>query len=218
MAGIIALVISIAALDSLNPSTVIPAVVLALGPSAPRRLLAFTTGVFLVSALGGIVLLFAVGRPLLTRLAHPSAHARHLVELLVGAALVCLASVLWRLRARLRVDLEKEPSARRRSAGILGAGIMALELPTAIPYFGAILATVDGIRGSTAEIAIVLSYNVVFVTPLLGVTALALHAERGDRERLARIATLVHHWAPIAVPVGVAVIGGVLVALGATGL
>jgi cytochrome c biogenesis protein CcdA len=215
VAGIIVLVISIAALDSLNPSTVIPAVVLALGPSAPRRLVAFTTGVFLVSTLGGIVLLFSVGRPLLTRLAHPSPHARHLVELIVGAALVCVATVLWRLRARVRTELEGVKPGEGRSALVLGAGIMAVELPTAFPYFAAILAAVESARGAVTETVLVLAYNAVFVAPLVAVTVLA---GRTDRERLTRASALVHRWAPIAVPLGVAGIGAVLVAVGASAL
>ena len=56
------LVLSVAALDSLNPSTLGPAVVLALGEHPARRLAAFTAGVFLVSTAGGLVLLFALGR------------------------------------------------------------------------------------------------------------------------------------------------------------
>jgi cytochrome c biogenesis protein CcdA len=215
VAGIIVLVLSIAALDSLNPSTVIPAVVLALGPSAPRRLLAFTTGVFLVSTLGGIVLLFAVGRPLLTRLAHPSAHARHLVELIVGAGLIVLATVLWRLRARVRAELDRVKPGEGRSAIVLGAGIMAIELPTAFPYFAAILAAVESARGVVAETALVLAYNAVFVAPLLGVLVLAA---KTDREHLTRASALVHRWAPIAVPAGVAGIGVVLAALGGSRL
>jgi cytochrome c biogenesis protein CcdA len=215
VAGIIVLVISIAALDSLNPSTVVPAVVLALGSSAPRRLLAFTAGVFLVSTLGGIVLLFAVGRPLLMRLAHPSAHARHVVELLVGAGLVCLATVLWRLRARLRAELERVKPGEGHSAILLGAGIMAVELPTAFPYFAAILAAVESARGVVTETALVLAYNAVFVAPLVAVFVVS---RRTDRARLTRAAALVHRWAPIAVPVGVAGIGTVLVVVGAAGL
>lgn len=214
MAGIIVLVISIAALDSLNPSTVIPAVVLALGPSAPRRLIAFTTGVFLVSTLGGIVLVFAVGRPLLTRVAHPSAHARHVIELAVGLGLMAIATVLWRLRVRVQAALGGSQPARR-SALALGAGIMAIELPTAFPYFGAILATVDGVRRVVPEVAVVLAYNVVFITPLLGVLVLAA---RTDHEHLTRASALIHRWAPVVVPAGVATIGLALAALGAAGL
>jgi cytochrome c biogenesis protein CcdA len=214
VAGIVVLVISIAALDSLNPSTVIPAVVLALGPSAPRRLLAFTTGVFLVSTLGGIVLLFAVGRPLLTRLSHPSPHTRHVLELAVGIGLVGIATVLWRLRARLHTALDGTRPGRR-SAVALGAVIMAIELPTAVPYFAAILATVEGVRGVVPEVVVVLAYNAVFVAPLLGVLVLAA---KTDREHLTRASALVRRWAPVAVPAGVGVIGIVLATLGGSRL
>jgi cytochrome c biogenesis protein CcdA len=218
MAGIVVLVISIAALDSLNPSTLIPAVVLALGPSPRRSVLAFTTGVFVTSTLGGIVLLFAVGRPLLTRLSHPSAHAKHVVELVVGVVLMAVGAALWKLRARVRSELGGTKPGRGRSAFVLGAGIMAVELPTAFPYFAAILATVAAARGPVTELVLVLAYNVVFVTPLLVVAFASGVATRGGRDRLMRASELLQRWAPVAVPIGVATIGLVLAVIGATGL
>ena len=218
MAGIIVLVISIAALDSLNPSTLIPAVVFGHGPSPRRSVLAFTTGVFVTSTLGGIVLLFAVGRPLLTRLSHPSAHAKHVVELVVGVGLIAACAVLWKLRARVRSELGGARPGRGRSAFVLGAGIMAVELPTAFPYFAAILATVESARGPVTELVLVLAYNVVFVTPLLAVALLSDVSRRGGRIWLTRASDGLQRWAPIAVPIGVGTIGAALVAVGATGL
>jgi cytochrome c biogenesis protein CcdA len=214
VAGIIVLVLSIAALDALNPSTVLPAIVFALGPSARRRLLAFTTGVFVVSTLGGIVLLFAVGRPVLRHLAHPSAHTRHVVELVLGVALVLVGTILWLLRARLAGRLERGRPGRG-SALALGAGIMGIELPTAFPYFAAILATVETERGAAVEAALVLAYNVVFVAPLLALLAFAGMTNRGP---LVRTSAFIRRWAPVLLPVGVACVGAVLAAVGATGL
>jgi len=160
------------------------------------------------------VLLFAVGRPLLTQLSHPSPHTRHVVELIVGVGLVGVATVLWRLRARVHAALQgAHPGGR--SALALGAALMAIELPTAVPYFAAILATVEGVRGIVPEVVVVLAYNVVFVAPLLGVLVLAA---RTDREHLTRASVLVRRWAPVAVPVGVGCIGLGLAAIGANGL
>ena len=152
---------------------------------------------------------------MLTRLAHPSAHARQLVELIVGTGLVCLATVLWRLRARVRAELGRVTPGQGRSALVLGAGIMAVDLPTAFPYFAAILAAVASARGVVTETVLVLAYNVVFVAPLAAVLVLS---RATDRTRLTRASALVHSWAPIVVPVGMAGIGAVLIAVGASGL
>jgi cytochrome c biogenesis protein CcdA len=133
----------------------------------------------------------------------------------VGAGLVVLATVLWRLRVRVRAELERVKPREGRSAIVLGAGIMAVELPTAFPYFAAILAAVESARGAVAETVLVLAYNAVFVAPLVAVFVLSRAAKP---DRLTRVAALVHRWAPVAVPIGVAGIGAVLVAVGASEL
>jgi cytochrome c biogenesis protein CcdA len=213
-----ALVLSVAALDSLNPSTVAPAVILALGERPARRVAAFTAGVFLVSTTGGLVALFAVGRSVVARIAHPSPHTRHELELAIGIALLLVAGLLWILRDRVRRQLRGESSQGRGSSVLLGAGIMAVELPTAFPYFAAILATLGAVHGAIRQAAFIALYNVVFVAPLLALAAFV--AVTGDRyrDRIDRISTGLRKWAPDVLPVGVAVVGAVLVAIGARGL
>ena len=212
MAGVIVLVLSIAALDALNPSTVLPALALAAGPNSRRRVLAFTTGVFVVSTLGGIVLLFAVGRPVLAAVAHPSAHTRHLVEFAIGVGLAGVGAVMWLLRGHVRRTFDRKQAGRGRTALALGAGIMAVELPTAFPYFAAILATADRAHGALTQTALVLVFNLVFVAPLLAILGLAAATRRSPLER---VSALVRRWTPIAFPLGIACVGVVLAAIGA---
>jgi cytochrome c biogenesis protein CcdA len=58
-----------------------------------------------------------------------------------------------------------------RSAVTLGAGIMAVELPTALPYFAAIAAIVASHLHLAIQIALLVLYNVAFVAPLLALLA-----------------------------------------------
>ncbi len=219
MLALTLLVLAVAALDSLNPSTVGPAVVLALGARPARRVALFAAGVFAVSTAGGIVILFALGRTLVERIAHPSAHSRHLLELAIGGALVLVAGLLWLLRGRLRSRLARTPArGGGGSSFLLGAGIMAVELPTAFPYFAAILATVGAVAGATRQTAFILLYNVVFVAPLLAVAALVAVTGTRNTARIARISAGLREHAPTLLPVAVACIGAALVAAGASGL
>jgi cytochrome c biogenesis protein CcdA len=212
------LVLSVAAVDSLNPSTVVPAAVLALGERPAVRVGLFTAGVFLASTAGGLVLLFSVGRSVVARLAHPAAHTQHLLELVTGIALLLVAGLLWILRARLRDHLRREPEVGGRSALLLGAGIMAIELPTAFPYFAAILATLGAVHGAIRQTVFVVLYNVVFVAPLLALTVLVTVTGDRYRDRIARISTLIRTRGPDVLPPGVAIIGGALVVIGVHGL
>jgi cytochrome c biogenesis protein CcdA len=211
MVAVTILVVWIAAIDSLNPSTVLPAVVLGLADDGPRRILLFASGVFTVSVAGGTTLIFALGRTVLTRAAHPTAHTRHLSELVAGVVLLALAALLWAARGRIRARLELRRKATGGSAFGLGAVIMAVELPTAFPYFAALLATIETVRSAAGEVALATVYNVAFVLPLLLIAVLAARA----RGRVARLSAAVERVGPAVLPIGVAFVGVALVAVGA---
>jgi hypothetical protein len=212
------LILSVAAIDSLNPSTLGPAVVLALGDHPVRRLGAFTAGVFAVSTVGGLVILFALGRTLVARIAHPSAHTKHLLELLIGIVLLVAAGLLWLLRERLRARLDRPATGGGRSSLLLGAGIMAVELPTAFPYFAGILATLGAVHGAARQASFIILYNIVFVAPLALLAVLVAVGGGRYTDRIGRISALLRDHGPVVLPIGVACIGGALVAIGASGL
>ena len=136
------LVATIALADSLNPSTILPALYLSTTPHAVRKILSFTIGVGLTSTLFGIVFVAGPGQLILGILPHPNENAKHLVEVCVGAALIGLSVGLWKGGERLTERIPKGESAGRRSSFWLGAAIMAVELPTAFPYFAALAAII----------------------------------------------------------------------------
>lgn len=204
-------VLTIAAVDALNPSTVLPALLYALGQNGRRDVAAFACGVFAVSTIGGLALVFGPGKALLGFVSHPRPHVVHIIELSVGALLVGVAVFLWVTRDRVRAQLSQE---RRRSGGsavYVGAGIMATELPTALPYFGALIAITEGTHGIVAPLTLVLVYNVVFVAPLIAILVLLVAAgERGARVA-ARARTWLIRYAPLLLPPVVAALGVALI-------
>jgi cytochrome c biogenesis protein CcdA len=167
------LVASIGAADSVNPATVGPAVVLASGHEPLRAVASFTAGVFLVSFAAGVLVILGPGQLLLDALPHPSAHAKHVAELAAGVALLVLAVVLWVRRDAVggRIAGSDAEEERERSAFLLGAGIMALELPTAFPYFAALGSIIAAHASLGQGIALVALYNAAFVLPLLVILA-----------------------------------------------
>ncbi len=166
MGHALAVVLVIAVVDCLNPSTIAPSLYLATGPSAVRKLMSFTAGVFAVNALGGLVILLGPGQALVTLIPHPDPHARHLFELFLGVALLPLAGVLWLNHARVAHRIAKSQEHIDRSAFLLGAGIMAVELLTAFPYFAAIAAIADSRTSVVTEVGLLGVFNLVFVAPL----------------------------------------------------
>ena len=218
MGALTALVLSVAAVDSLNPSTVAPALYLAAAPHALRAVAMFTLGVWTVSTIGGLVLLFGPGRSLLPLITKPTPHTRHVIEVAVGGVLLLASVLLWFLRARVFRPHEPTLRGRHRASLLLGAGIMAVELPTAFPYFAAILAIVGSGHTAAAQASLVLLYNVVFVAPLLALLVLVQFAGVSAARRTENARRLLETYAPLVVPIGIGAIGAGLVVLGVLGL
>jgi cytochrome c biogenesis protein CcdA len=211
---LVALVVSIGAVDSLNPSTVIPALLYALGAQGRRDVAAFTGGVFATSTVGGLVLVFGPGQALLAIVSHPHPRLVHAVEIGAGIVLVAVAVFLWLKREEVARKLSQQRVRGERGALLLGVAIMATELPTALPYFGALVAIVEGAHSNLVRLLLVLLYNIVFVAPLLVLLAvLAASGERGATIAAAARLKLVHY-TPVLVPAALALLGVVLIVVG----
>src|SRR5436309_1702236 len=77
MRALVALVLSVGLVDSLNPSTVGPAVYLATRKYALRSLLGFTLGVFAVNVAAGLVLTLGPGQAILAAVPNVGEHTKH---------------------------------------------------------------------------------------------------------------------------------------------
>ncbi|MGZ4412655.1 MAG: GAP family protein [Gaiellaceae bacterium] len=216
MLALLGVVLSVGFADSINPSTVGPALYLASYRDGGRSLGGFIAGVFAVSTLAGVVLILGPGRLLLTH--HPTAHTEHLVEVAAGIGLVAVAAGLWLVRKRVMARVVQNERMVQRASILVGAGIMAIELPTALPYFAVIAAVAGSGRPLATQVVLVLLFNLMFVAPLLAVLSIRqLAGTRGldwlasRRERLERRAGEI-------VPALVLAVAVLLLAIGMAGL
>lgn len=211
MLALIALALSVGIVDSINPSTIGPAVYLASRATAVRSLALFTTGVFAVYATGGVAIALGPGQAL----PRPGRHVVHLLEIWFGAGGVLLAALLWLTRGWIAEQLKRhEERGGTRAPFLLGAGITAVELPTAFPYFAVIGAVVASGRNITEQVVVLLVFNAAFIAPLVGVLVLrALAGERGEQALETWRARIDAHGA-VLVPVLVLAIGIGLIVLG----
>jgi cytochrome c biogenesis protein CcdA len=180
MPTLMLLVASIAIADSLNPSTVVPALWMA---STPRtHLLSFTVGVLAVYLAGGLVLVFGPGPALISALHHLQGTFEHALEAGAGVVVLGVALGLWRSRHNQQIARLPQPGCSRASAFVLGAGIMAVELPTAFMYFGAISAVLASHQVAVVEVALLVLYNALFLVPLVAILAIRrLAGQRAER-------------------------------------
>jgi cytochrome c biogenesis protein CcdA len=215
LAGI---VISIGLADSLNPTTIAPALFLASGEHSLRHVLRFTLGVFLAYLIGGAAIALGPGQLLLSLVPHPDAEDREVIEVIVGAVMICVGLLVWRQRRRLRERRLPQGSQQGRSSAVLGATIMAVELPTAFPYFAAIAAIVGSGLDPAPQLGLLVLFNFCFVLPLLGIAATLWLGRDHAQERLARVRDLLQWRWPNLLAGAAVVVGVFVILLGTTGL
>jgi len=204
--------------DSLNPSTVGPAVYLATVANGAQRVMQFTLGVFGVNLVVGLFLVLGPGDFLFGLIPHPQENARHVMELVAGVVLVLAAGGLWlgrRTLARRELPMQR---GKGGSALVAGASIAVVELPTAIPYFAFAVAIVGSSATVPAKIALVGVYNVAFVAPLLAVACVLLIAGDAADPWLAKAGDWLQRRWPVVLATLLLVVGSILTVLGGTGL
>ena len=217
MLALFLLVASIALADSLNPSTIAPALLLAAGKQPARALAGFTLGVFATSFAFGALLTFGPGQFLLSLVPHPDRHTRRLIEVIAGVVLLAIPAAIWLGRHRIAKHA-RIPEPGGRSAMTLGAGIMAVELPTAVPYFAAIAAIVGSGFAVAIKVLLLTVFNVVLVLPLLAILAVrVLAGERAERT-LSRLGDWLPSHAPLILSGLLAIVGVALIGVGGIGL
>lgn len=220
MLRVLVLMISIGLADSLNPTTIAPALYMASGEHPRSRVAEFTVAVFVVYLAGGA--LIALGLGTLIRNVVPDIDVRHTVrytgEIVAGVLLIGGAALMWRRRHRLVARGLPGAAPKRKSSILLGATITAVELPTAFPYFAAIAAVVGSGLGTARELVLLLVFNVCFILPLLGILAtLALPGARAQRVLTRGREYLERRW-PHIICVLILLVGVLAILLGATGL
>lgn len=210
--------VSVGLADSLNPSTVGPALYLATGPGAVRNVAQFTVGVFLVYLAGGLFLALGPGELLLSVVPHPSSTTKHVVQLAAGAILAGASIVLWIKRRSLAARPLPGRNLSGGSALLLGAGITVIELPTAVPYFAVIGAVVGSGAGFVERIELLTLFCAIFCLPLVAIVAVLVIAGERARQPLERAGDILHADWP-AILAGLLLVVGVAFAItGAAGL
>ena len=154
MLRLIGLCVSIGLADSVNPSTIGPALYMAGGEHARQRVLQFTIGVFLVYFVGGAAIAIGPGQLLLSLVPRPDHEDRAVLEIVAGGAMMIASFFLWRHRDRLASREPRAINPQARSSALLGVTITAIELPTAFPYFAAIAAKYGNAVGSSIAVIV----------------------------------------------------------------
>jgi cytochrome c biogenesis protein CcdA len=142
--------------------------------------------VFVVHFAGGAILLLGPGHLLLSFVNKLAPTTRDVLELAAGLALLLAGTVIWHQRHRLAQRKLPSPGRQRKSSILLGTTIIAIELPTAFPYFAAITAILGAADDTPAQLSLLAVYNLCFILPLVAILITLLLPGEGRDERFAR--------------------------------
>jgi cytochrome c biogenesis protein CcdA len=218
MLRIIGLVIAIALGDSLNPSTIGPALYVASGDRARSGVLEFTLAVFLVHFAGGALLLLGPGQLVLSLLNGIGHTTGDVLEIAAGVTMVTAAAALWHQRGRLADKDLPNPSPQRKSSLLLGATIIAVELPTAFPYFAAITAILGSDNDVPSQMLLLALYNLCFTLPLITILTTLLLAGHQAQNILTHGRQAIERRWPIVFAALLLLAGLILALIGSIGL
>jgi hypothetical protein len=172
-------IVGLAVVDSINPSALLATIALLLRGRAARPLVALYLVAVLVTYLAlGLALTLGLG------LAPPAlldGDAAYLAQGVLGAAMLVYAVAAPRRRPRPGPAGPRPLLAAGRPAAVfaLGVAVTVLELPTALPYLGAVGAITRAELAVAGWLPLLLLYNLIFVLPPLAL--LAGHLALGDR-------------------------------------
>jgi cytochrome c biogenesis protein CcdA len=170
-------IVGLAVVDSINPSALLATIALLLRGRAARPLVVIYVAAVLLTYLAvGLALTLGLG---LTPETLVESDAAYLAQGVLGAGMLAYA-VLAPGRGRRPVAEPRLPAVTRPAAVFaLGVAVTVLELPTALPYLGAVGAITRADLAVGDWLPLLALYNLIFVLPPL--LLLAGHVVGGER-------------------------------------
>lgn len=162
--ALLASVIAIAAIDSINPNAMAMQVYLLTTPKPVVRSLAFILGDFIAAWFAGLLLAFGIASAI-AHIFNSLSEVIYVLQFILGIVLITLG---YNFHKFLQPQsLAKRPkSLKPLHTFLLGMTMAFVEAPTALPYLVAIERITRANLPLHQTIAILTLYNIIFVLPL----------------------------------------------------
>ena len=169
--------LALALVDSINPSAIVVTLYLLSGGRMPAQIVVYVAAIFVTYLTFGVMMMAGIDALLPSLGIIASGRVGLIVQGLIG-----LTMLVYAIRAPTAAKSapRTEPSSSSYAAlAVLGVTVTTMELPTALPYFGAIALLTAADLPMAQWLPLLVLYNAIFVLP--PVVLLAGHTAFGTR-------------------------------------
>lgn len=207
--ALLASVVAIAAIDSINPNAMAMQVYLLSTPKPVARSIAFILGDFTAAWLAGLLLVFGIARAI-ARLFNSLDGVIYVLQFILGAVLIFLGYNLATF-IKPQAQVNRPRSLKPLHTFVLGLTMAFVEAPTALPYLVAIERITRANLPLHQVIGVLTLYNVIFVLPLTGLLGIYFLLRERSTHLIQRINRAVVAWSPKIIRVVLIVLGLALI-------
>jgi cytochrome c biogenesis protein CcdA len=155
--------LALALVDSINPSAIVVTLYLLSRERATAQVVVYIAAIFLTYLALGVAMMSGVDALLPSLNSMSDGRLGFIVQGIVGLAMLVYA---FRAPAAAKSSPPAEPTATSYVAlALLGVTVTAMELPTAVPYFGAIALLTSADLPVARWLPLLVLYNAIFVLP-----------------------------------------------------
>ena len=161
--------LGLALVDSINPSAIVVTLYLLSRERPAAHVLVYLGAIFVTYLTLGVTMMSGIDALLPSLKPAVDERLGFIVQGLIGLAMLVYAI---RAPATAKSAPRVEPSARTSAAlFLLGVTVTAMELPTALPYFGAIALLTTAELTISQWLPLLVVYNAIFVLPPIALLA-----------------------------------------------
>lgn len=201
-------IITLALIDSLNPSTIAAQIFLLALKKPISRVISFILGTFVMYTAFGFIIVFILGEPI-KGFFYELGSTDYLILLAIGIALIAVGTILgWKRYIGKEGRSKSEGYVKKAMAPMMamlktlnpvhtfffGMASTAFDLPTSAFYFVALASLLEAGVGPFETTSLLILYNLLYILPLIVILLIYMIARDRSGPLMNRINRLIGEW------------------------
>ncbi len=201
-------IITLALIDSLNPSTIAAQIFLLALKKPISRVVSFILGTFVMYTAFGFIIVFILGEPI-KGFFYELGSTDYLILLAIGIALIAVGTILgWKRYIGKEGRSKSEGYVKKAMAPMMamlktlnpvhtfffGMASTAFDLPTSAFYFVALASLLEAGVGPFETTSLLILYNLLYILPLIVILLIYMIARDRSGPFMNRINKLIGEW------------------------